>query len=138
MYKIIINMTYPTTEKVKKNILNEEEFKETYKNANEILNTIKEWKDKKWTKDRKKNKFKKWFSIAMMAKEISSIINKKEELTIIIEEETDEKYNDETSFYNEDKKTIKLKGTPSIITALHEISHHCFGKDEFKACVFSI
>ncbi|MFA6325052.1 MAG: hypothetical protein WCX46_02380 [Candidatus Paceibacterota bacterium] len=41
------------------------------------------------------------------------------------------------SCYNVQSKTIILQNT-SIITALHELSHHLFGSSELKACRYSI
>jgi hypothetical protein len=40
--------------------------------------------------------------------------------------------------YNPVTRMIHLSGTPSIITALHELAHHLFGRSEWKACRWSV
>lgn len=40
--------------------------------------------------------------------------------------------------YEPATKTIKLSTKPSVITGLHELGHHLFGKSELKACRWSV
>ena len=42
-----------------------------------------------------------------------------------------------TASYNSKKNFITLNNT-SIITALHELGHHLYGKDELLACAYSV
>jgi hypothetical protein len=112
---------YPT----KKEILK----KEPKLKKNAIILTIN-WKNSLW-KEALKNKSheSQKIAIASLIETLAQHIYKKP-LKSIIE---DGKYS-----YNAYYKRITFGEKPSIISALHELGHHLYGKSELLACRFSV
>ena len=67
--------------------------------------------------------------INSMLKELEKIYNTKTNIKISKKNKHD--------CYNPKTNTIYLKDPPSIITALHEFSHHLYGSSEIQACRWS-
>lgn len=83
--------------------------------------TIKKWKKNDWYKHKNDK------SIYRLLNKLSHIYDKPLNITNL-------KTN---SHYSPTTKTINLHNT-SIITALHEFAHHLYGRNETKACQWSI
>ena len=87
----------------------------------EVLKTIEDWKHQDWSIN------KDFKAIHRLLTKLSKIYEKPCSIT----NETDH------SHYNPETQTIALKDN-SIISALHEFSHHIFGRSETQACRWSI
>lgn len=120
-------MEYPTP----KEILNEKIIL-----LKEEIEYFKKWKNREWKTAKKTQIEKECFKgivIKTLIKKICSIHNKKCFTVICLTPATKNK----SAYYDNKTKTIHLYDT-SIITALHELGHHLYGKSELLACAYSV
>ena len=115
-------MNYPTKEEI---------LEEPLKIDSLIIEIITEWK---------KEFFKDWTSIANKEKIIRLETLLYGIVTIFPFCEKNLKIDLGDQYcYDITKKTIYLdENNPSIISALHELGHHLFGRSELEACRFSV
>lgn len=97
--------------------------------SKKIIRVVNIWKDTYFTKWSKLTNNKKADKLNTLILAIALITNKE---IPIIKKGDRYKYNPETkTIYQNPKK-------PSIISSLHELAHHFYGKSELKACRWSI
>lgn len=121
-------MNYPT----KNQILNERIIL-----IKEEIEYFKKWKNREWKTAKKtqiQKEYTKILALRVLVNEISHIHDK--EPPSVVATLTPATKNDSAS-YNHRHKTIYLHDT-SIITTLHELGHHLFGKSELLACAYSV
>lgn len=114
---------YPTKEQ----ILN---YKETPNKF--LVIALTKWKTKYWSKVKNKD-------INLKREELCKILN----ILAILHNSEINSLNfatttAKTCMYDPRTKTIFLDNSGSIISALHELGHHFYGRSELKACAFSI
>lgn len=111
---------YPT----KKQILNN-----LPKIRKETIDEVKKWKKEFWETNNKTEN-EKFESICIILYKLADLYNKP--LFNVLK--TDEY----SAYYDPTTESIFLKKPQSIISALHELSHHLYGKSELQACRWSI
>jgi len=103
----------------------------------EEIEYFKNWKKREWKTARNtqiQKEYTKILAIRVLLNKLSWIHNKKP--PIVIATLTPATKNESAS-YNHNLETIYLNNT-SIITALHELGHHFYGKDELLTCAYSV
>lgn len=121
-------MKYPTPEE----ILNEKIIL-----LKEEIEYFKKWKNREWKTAKEtqiQKEYTKILALRVLVREISFIHNEKP--PSIIATLTPATKNKSAS-YNHITKDIHLYNT-SIITTLHELGHHLYGKSELLACAYSV
>jgi len=116
-------MPYPTKEQI---------LREGFTHRPEVIRTTRRWKNLNW-------------KTAMRAGTVTARIRATAELIqmlagiygkpVLIEVFPGR---DQSSCYLPEIHTIALNGEPSVITALHELAHHLFGRSELQACRWSV
>jgi hypothetical protein len=118
---------YPTREEI---------LSADVKHKPEVLRAVKLWKRHRWIpalklEDAEERRCEKTRAIAALLAALSNYYDKPVNLVVATAAST-------SSFYRPATRTIHLHGSPSIITALHELGHHLFGRSELKACRWSV
>jgi hypothetical protein len=114
-------MPYPTQEQI---------LRGDFKHRPEVIRAAKRWKNLNWKQEIRAGGSRRR-AIVDLLHMISGIYGK----PVLVEVFPDAEC---SSAYFGERKTIVLNGTPSIITALHELSHHLFGASELQACRWSV
>ena len=98
----------------------------------ETIEYVKQWKKNCWENkdDKNKSEWRKFEKIRHLLWTLSDIYKKPISLITITKKES--------SYYIPLHKAIFLKNPQSIISALHEFSHHVYGASELQACRWSI
>lgn len=112
---------YPTKEEI---------IDKPIKHKKEIINVVKHWKKENWLPARQSNPLEKFAVIKDLLLNIAFAYGKQVNVEFVPELLS--------CCYNPKTHTISINDPISIISALHELAHHLFGRSELKACRWSI
>jgi hypothetical protein len=100
------------------------------KHRRDVLALVREWKRTDWRKARRSSETMKRIQLTGLICDIARIYDKPVSVS----------WNpgSNNGCYNPETRIIHLFGTPSIITSLHELAHHLFGRSERQACRWSV
>lgn len=96
-----------------------------------IIEATLEWKKEFLIDWKKKSNNQKIERIAYLLTKICEAISFQQPNLIIMDAE-------EYAYKSKQKIIYLDENNPSIISALHELGHHIYGKSELKACIFSV
>lgn len=104
------------------------------KHRPEVLSYVKQWKREQWIPAKRGSREDRINAVGNLILDINNLCytERDGEFHVIHEEGS------RSSYYLPSVRTVVLVGEPSIITALHELAHHLFGRSELKACRWSV
>jgi len=119
----LINRTqYPTQEQI---------MSSPVKHKKEVIETTKTWRKEIWKEKKNGNPREKFEALSTLISRIVNIYDKP--VTVIFEPD-----GIIGCCYHTQTKTIVIDRTLSVISTLHELAHHLFGRSETQACRWSV